>query len=233
MEEVLAYFEEENNTFYASTDVKCIPFLPVNQVFRNGTELVLRNCREGEDEIMYKCLMVYADRGEGYTREDFPTLYVFRGCFLRDHYVAVIENPSNADIVGYLLIGNAECIRSMKQMYIGDTRLLIEPKYQSSGFGVELMEIGLGIMKDMGYSATLSDLHLSNLPMFNDTTRLGYSKIGVIPNVAYMEGEGWQDSVCSHYDLTKGKSFINDINLPPKAISDRFNTLYSQAGYHF
>ena len=217
MEEVFADFEEEYKTFFASTDVKCIPFLPVNHVSRNGTELVLRNFREGEDESMYKCLMVYADRGEGYTLDDFPTLYVFRGCFLRDHYVAVIENSSNADIVGYLLIGNSECIRSMKETYIADTRLLIEPNYQSGGFGVELMEIGLGIMKDMGYSAILSDLHLSNLPMFNVTTRLGYSKIGVIPNVAYMEGEGWQDSVCSHYDLTKGKSFIKDVHNPPKS----------------
>ena len=217
MEEVLGDFEEEYNPFYASTEIKCIPFLPVNHVFRNGTELVLRNCREGEDESMYKCLMVYVDRGEGYTLDDFPTLYTFRGYFLRDHYVAVIENPSNADIVGYLLMGNSECTRSMKETYIADTCLLIAPNYQSGGFGVELMEIGLGIMQDLGYSATLSDLLLSNLPMFNVTTRLGYSKIGVIPNVAYMEGEGWQDSVYSHYDLTKGKSFIKDVHNLPKS----------------
>jgi hypothetical protein len=68
--------------------------------------------------------------------------------------------------------------------------------------GKDVVEIGNGIMKELGYRAICNSHFTNNIRSGKLSHTQKMSILGVVPRLCYLSGVGWQDMVLTYMELT-------------------------------
>ena len=191
-----------------------ISYLPVIHRMMNGKTFLYRNYEKADDHKIYDLIVKCASTDAGYSIDEYPSLNCFRNYDLLDSYCAVLEDIQMGEIVGFIIFGSSRLLRSAENTLLGDIAVYVEPKYRGSGFGTEITVIAHGMMKDMGFQATLSEIFISNIGTVVLSQGTGLTFVGFSPKCVHTKALGWIDCAYLFRDLINAKGFHEEIYQP-------------------
>lgn len=191
---------------YTSVDIPKIPGLPKTFLLKNGTKLVLRNAKKDEDHLLYEVFVNAAEKGEGYSVHEFPSLNLMRWQLLTNGYVATVEEENTNVLIGFLIYHDSPMSRSGKGKVCDGSAIVIEG-VRGKGFGKAFKHFGRFVMTALGYERVLRETFFNNsrvLNIFKDDVE--NSVCGVLPRGGFQKGVGWVDLVLSMCELNNKAS---------------------------
>ena len=173
-----------------------IPFLPIQYKFNSGLKVRLRNLNsKAELKTIHDLFCSAANEGKGYGIDEFLNLAYFTEWYCPGNYIAVAEKLGSNNVVGAMLLQPHWCVRT-RAGKISDSAIIIHPNHRGNKVGKEFLHLTLQIAKELGFTATLSDTLMTNLPMIAKILpELGYISIGIFPRSTFVKKHGWMDSV--------------------------------------
>ena len=186
---------------YTSVDIPQIPGLPKTFPLENGTKLVVRNARKDEDHLLFEIFAEAAEKGEGYSVHEFPSLNVMRAEMLAKGYTAVIEEENTNRLVGFLFYHDSAMSRSGKGK-VCDGSAIVSEGFRGKGFGKAFKLLGRFVRNGLGYEKVLWEAFVNNSRVLNVIKDdVQFSVCGVLPRGGFQKGAGWVDLVLSVYEI--------------------------------
>lgn len=186
---------------YTSIDIPQIPGLP-KTFLENGTKLVLRNARKDEDYRLYEMLVEAAEKGEGFSVHEYPSIDSMRLEMFANSYTALVEEETTNLLIGFLIFHNAAMSRRGKGKVCDET-VIVSTELRGKGFGSSLNSMARLVRTVLGYEIVLREAFHNNTRMLKLWKHDAVSVCGVLPRSAFQKGVGWVDLVLSVLELDK------------------------------
>jgi ribosomal protein S18 acetylase RimI-like enzyme len=179
------------------------PYLPLSLPFNEPAEVeltVFSTDSEYEQGMQLMNDVIVEGKSWPYL-EVYETMEAYKGYFhSHSSFLVRFKDQTNKEILGCFYIKPNFPGRCS---HICNGGFITNPKYRGLGVGSIMGEHFKRLAKDLGYRASLFNLvFASNKASVRLWTKLGYTRLAVIPKVAVLEGEmGYVDAYQMHCDF--------------------------------
>lgn len=126
--------ESEQQPFDA-TSLHRLGFLPQQYTFQSGLRVTVRCIRTGEDGAAFRLFQSSAERGEGFSAYDVPSLPYFRRYMLEAGPCVILEETaaggSSGEMVGWLSVCPSWFTRTRAGLY-AEPSAVLDKRFQAS-----------------------------------------------------------------------------------------------------
>lgn len=188
---------------YTSVDILQIPGLPKTYLLESGKKLVLRNVRKDEDHFVYEIFAEAAEKGEGFSVHEFPSLNIMRLQMLASGYTAIIEEEDSNKLVGFIFCHDSALSRSGKGK-VCDGSVIIREGFRGKGLGKVCKLMARFVRSGHGYEKVFRETFFNNSQVLNTfKDDVEFSICGILPRGGFQKTVGWVDLVLYVIEIDK------------------------------
>ncbi len=172
-----------------------VPFLPVTVPLNNGSALILRNMRTGEEPAVYSLFRRAALAGEGFGAEEFESMTSFKQWISGKIIIVGTDSKTKHAIILAVALEKSYLLRSQNlPEMMRDVCVL--PEFRRQGIMSSCVGFIDAIAYRMGFRSIIIDSSSANAVAAKGLARDGFKIHGSIPNTHFLnQGSGWTDSV--------------------------------------
>ena len=195
-----------------------LKYIPTSFQFPKGPLVTLKHLEEHHVERCAEILRESAQGQAGISKAELELVEIYLQESLTGRYgtYGIVAETDQGEIVAYDLVFPNAYSKDVNPV-LADGLGVVNKKFMSREIGCAMFSLGLRIIRDLGYSALLTDVLLPHYPSQNIVRKLGLVPCGSMPNNSYLPGRGWTDGVFYYKDLTDMNISDTFLGIPPLA----------------
>ena len=206
-------FWKQIATDYANDEpMPVVPKLPrkVN-LLNHQIQAQFRNATDSDSPSVWSLVHASMEAGIGYGLDEFPCYEAFE-MFFKSQYGIIVEEQSTGLFIAYIGMQELWPPRRLKNK-VGSTMIIVHQEFRSRGLYQNFCPYLDELMTDVGLTGVLSDSFLINLHMHEGQRKIGFTRVGIVPGSAIVQGHGLADSVLSYMEVDQSKSLEEKLKL--------------------
>ena len=184
----------------------------VPRLFRlsSGKEVILRYIQDEDIPRVYSLYKDAADKGHGYSTDEFESLEYFRYYVVDHGHAFVIEDPITAKILVSFTLNPNEFCRSVNPLYL-ECYMVVDYSARRMRLASEISPLINRVGIELGYSGDIADTFVSNVHMLKISQSQGFTIIGYVPKSAKGRDGRMEDVFITYKKYKDGSRFIANL----------------------